>query len=125
MVRLDKGSFNAGARNWAAEDVIGQCRITSLRGEHELRVRTSSHGSAPAPSGASEQSGDQRHGHARQYRDNLHIVSCHECTVYVLAPVQTVLISNCGHSTVVVRRCSITVLLQYEFELHLQRDAWR
>jgi hypothetical protein len=81
-----------GARSWAPEDVIGACRTTVLRGESDFRLRASER--------AASNSGGEREP---TKRDSVHIVGCHESTVYVLAPLQHVLISNCGYSTFVVR----------------------
>lgn len=69
---LLSGPLPAGARNWQADDIIGACRTMVLRGCSDFKKET------------------------------LHIVACHESTVYVLAPVKHVLVSNCGHSTIVV-----------------------
>ena len=68
------GAQAAGARTWQSEDVIGACRTMVLRGVSDFR------------------------------KEALSIVACHESTVYVLAPTKHVLVSNCGHSTIVVRR---------------------
>ena len=90
------GPLPTGARTWAPEDVIGQCRTTVLKGESDFRARGAT-SAAPSGGGAArETAGDAR-------RTSISIVGCHECSVYVLAPLQSVLISNCGHSTFVVR----------------------
>jgi hypothetical protein len=63
----------ATGRGWHAEDVLGECRNTVLRGETDVTRRV------------------------------LNIVGCQEATVYVLAPTQHVLISCCVGCTIVVR----------------------
>lgn len=59
-------------RSWGPEDVIGACRTTVLRGESDV------------------------------IGPSLAIIGCHEASVYVLAPLQHVLMSCCVDCTVVV-----------------------
>jgi hypothetical protein len=59
-------------RAWGPEDVIGACRTTVLRGESDV-------------TGTS-----------------LAIIGCHEASVYVLAPLQHILVSCCVDCTIVV-----------------------
>ena len=108
------GPLPTGARTWAPEDVIGACRTTILKGESDFRPR----GATSATSGGGGGAAREASGEAR--RESISIVGCHESTVYVLAPLKTVLVSNCGHSTFVVRSDDTVLPLRVS-----GRFAWR